>query len=141
MNQDNYNKKVLGAIEKLSGKVGDVSEAVQDLATQMDKRFDAVDKRFDAVDKRFEAVDKRFEMADKSVDNKINNLDKKIGKLRSDLIDHVTRQVGDAKDELKKVIKTDREKHKLFDLKVLNIFERNKLIDAEEVSVLKELLA
>lgn len=134
MMQDNHNKKVLGAIEKLSGKfdklsgkvetlsgkVGDVAEAVQSLATHMDKRFDAVDKQ--------------FEIAEKSVD-------KKIGKLRSDFIDHVTRQVGDAKDEIKKTIKTDREKHKLFDLKVLNIFERNKLANSEEIAVLKELVA
>ena len=118
--QDNYNKKILGAVEKLSGRVEDMAEAVQDLATHMDKRFDAVDKRFDAMDK---------------------SIDKKIGKLRSQVIDHVSRQVGDAKDELKKTIKTDREKRKLFDLKILSIFERSKLADPEEIAALKELVA
>ncbi len=128
------NKEVLKAIEQLSckvekmgGKVDDVAEAIQTLATHMDKRF--------------EAVDKRFEKADKSADKKIGILDQKIGKLRSDLIDHVSKTVGSAKGDIIKIIRSDREKHTLFHLKILNIFERNNLVQPEEVEALRELVA
>ncbi len=98
----------------------EVLEAVQVLATHMDKRFDAVDKRFDKVEKS-------------------------VGKLRSDMIDHVQRQVSNAQTAtvkiLTKEIRTEKERHKLFDLKVLNIFERTKLANPEEIATLKELVA
>jgi len=63
-----------------------------------------------------------------------------IGKLRSDLIDHVTKTVNNAKGDIVQSIKTDRERHKLFHEKVLNIFERSKIAEPEEVAVLRELV-
>mgnify|MGYP001566690317 CR=1 FL=1 len=116
------NNQILEAIEKLSGKVGDVAEAVQTLATHVDKRFDAVDERFNKVDER------------------VNKVDGQIGKLRSEMIDHVTRTVNNAKGDLVKEIRTERERAKLFDTRVLTILERNHLVQPEEVLVLRELV-
>lgn len=131
MAEDN---KVLKAIDKLSGKVGDVTDAVQALATHVDKQIERVRKdlggRIDKVDGRLDKMDGR-----------LDKVEGQIGKLRSDLIDHVERTANNAKGDIIKTIKSDREKHTLFHLKVLNIFERNNLVQPEEVDALKELVA
>lgn len=103
----------------------EILEAIGALATHVDRRFDDVKKD---MDKRFEIVDKRFE-----------GMELQIGTLRSNVIDHVTRRVEYAKDEVVKTVKTDRERHKLFHERILNIFERNKLARPEEIEMLKDL--
>lgn len=101
----------------------EVLEAVQTLAQHMDERFDAVDRKFDAVDRKFDVVDQT------------------IGKLRSDMIDYVGRTVENAKGEIIRAIKTDRERQKLLDTKILFILGRNKLARPEEIEAMQELLA
>jgi len=104
---------------KHSDKNNDVLEAVQELATHMDKQFEATNK-------------------------KIIQVEKSVGKLRSDMITHVQRQVSKAQSEtvriLTKEIRTAKERSKLFDLKILSIFERTKLANPEEIAALKELV-
>lgn len=97
---ENNNKEVLKAVEKLSGKFDHLSGKVEKLSGTVDHLSGKVEKLSGKVDDVSEAIqtlathmDKRFEAAEKSVD-------KKIGKLRSDLIDHVERTVGNAKGDI-----------------------------------------
>lgn len=91
---------------------------------------------------------------DKSIDDSQKKTTQQIGKLRSDLIDHVSRQISNSQTEMTKSfdkklestkkeiiseIKTDKERNKLFTEKLLIILERNKLVAPEELRVLKEL--
>lgn len=105
----------------------EVLEAIQTLATHVDKQIDNV---------RNEIGEVRGEIGDVRKD-----LGGQIGKLRSELIDHVTRTVNNARGDIIQSIKTDRERHKLFHEKILNIFVRSKLAEPEEVEVLRELVA
>ena len=87
-----------------------------------------------------EAIQTLSTHVDEQIDDVKKDLGGQIGKLRSDLIDHVTRTVSTAKGDLMQSIKTDRERHKLFHEKLLSIFERSKIAKPEEVAVLRELV-
>lgn len=97
-------------------------------------------------------MDERFG----EVKKEISGVKKDMGKLRSDLIDHVartvnnakgdmvahtTRTVNEAKTEIIKVMKTDRERQKLFNTKILTMLERSKIAKPEEAEALRELVA
>ena len=93
---------------------------------------------------------------DKSIADSQKKTTQQIGKLRSDLISHVSRQISNSeagmtksfdkklestKKEIISEIKTDKARGKLFTEKLLIILERNKLAAPEELRVLKELTA
>lgn len=101
----------------------EVLEAIQELATQVDKRFDVVHKEMGEL--RGEVGELRGDM----------------GKLRSDMIDYVGRTVESAKGEIIDTIKTDRERQKMFNVKILAMLERGKIAKPEEAAALRQLTA
>lgn len=69
-----------------------------------------------------------------------------IGKLRSDIIDHVDRKFNEANGELARVkneilamIKGDRERDVEFKIKIIEVLDRSKLLQNEEVPFLQQL--
>lgn len=94
----------------------EVLEAVHELATHMDERFN-------------------------EVKNDITQIRSDMGKLRTDMIDHVDRTVTKAKGEIIQTIRTDRERQKLFNVKILTMLERGKIAKPEEAEALRQLVA
>lgn len=67
-------------------------------------------------------------------------LNVRIGKLQSDFIDFVTRQINDAKGEIIRAIREQQARDRTFKQIVIGILERNKLADTEELEALRGLL-
>lgn len=63
-----------------------------------------------------------------------------IGKLRSDLVDFVSRQISDARAEIIKEIRAERERNRVFQTTVMEILERHKLARPDEIQLLRGLL-
>ena len=129
------NHEVLEAFEKLSGKVGDVAESVQTLATHMDKRFDGVDKRFGKVEER---IDKVESVVGNMRNDLMSAIDKSVLRAQDDITKALGKQLQEAKGDIVKEIKTERERAKLFDTRVLTVLERNKLVVSEEAVAMRE---
>lgn len=68
-------------------------------------------------------------------------MDEKIGKLRSDLIDHVDRQIEKAKSEIIAAINKRHEQYRLAFEKIMAILQRSNLAAAEEVKAVYEIIA
>jgi len=64
-----------------------------------------------------------------------------IGKLRSEFIDFVTRQIQDAKVEILKEIREQKKNENMFRTTVIDILERNSLADSDELTLLRGLVA
>ena len=109
----------------------EILEAIQMLSTHVDEQVHSV-----KTELKTEIGDVRKEIGEVRKD-----MTSQIGKLRSDLIDHVERTVNNAKGDIVQLLKTDRERHKLFHEKLLSIFEYNKLAKPEEIAMLRELVA
>jgi len=75
-----------------------------------------------------------------SEERMIQHMDHTIGKLRSDLIDYVSRQIGDAKAEIIKEIRAARERDRIFRTTVLGILERNQLARPDEINLLRDII-
>lgn len=69
-----------------------------------------------------------------------DELNGRIGKLQSDTIDFVTRQINDAKGEIIRAVREERERDRVFKRTVVEILERHHLASAEEVDILRGLL-
>lgn len=67
-------------------------------------------------------------------------LNVRIGKLQSDFIDFVTRQINDAKGEIILAIREQQARDRTFKQIIIGILERNKLADTEELEALRGLL-
>ena len=63
-----------------------------------------------------------------------------IGKLRSDLIDYVSRQIGGAKAEIIKEIRAERDRERIFRTTILGILERNQLARPDEIQLLRDII-
>jgi len=123
----------------------EILEAIQMLSTHVDEQVHSVktELKTEIGDVRKEIGDVRKEIGDvrKEIGEVRKDMTSQIGKLRSDLIDHVERTVNNAKGDIVQLLKTDRERHKLFHEKLLSIFEYNKLAKPEEIAMLRELVA
>lgn len=67
-------------------------------------------------------------------------VDKRVLRAQEQITGALGKQLQEAKQEIIKEVKTDRERHKLFNLKVLHIFERSKIAQPEEVAAMRELV-
>lgn len=117
--------------------------AIDDLVIAVKSGFDGVDENFRTVDKRFKSMDKRFESMDKrfgSMDKRFESMDKRLGELEYNLKSYLDDKLADTKGDIIAVLKGDREKDKIFKLKLLTIIKRNKLANEGELKVMLELI-
>lgn len=116
MLEDQDIKQIRGVVKEevspLREDIGELGEAIQALSSHVDQGAEESEK----------------------------GLHDQIGKFRSELIDHVSRTVNDAKGDIIQILKTDRERFKMFNSKVLTILGRNKLAEPEEAEAMRELV-
>ena len=93
-----------------------------------------------AIETAKEDLEKKFNERIDSVESGLIGVNNRIGKLQSDAIDFITRQINDAKGEIIRAIREERERDKLFKRTIVEILQRHNLADAGELDFLRGLL-
>lgn len=107
----------------------EIRNEMDDLAVITKSGFDEVDKKFEGVDKRFNEVDKRFE-----------GIDKRFGEVEYHLKSYIDDKLADTKGDIIAAIKGDKDRDKVFKIKLLTIIKRNKLAKESELKALSGLI-
>ncbi|MFH1233922.1 MAG: hypothetical protein V1649_04740 [Patescibacteria group bacterium] len=122
----------------------------QSFDVKFDKKFKELDLSFDVkFDVKF---DKKFKKLDKSIDVKLckfaeevilpavsNIVSGEIGKHRHEMKNYIDSKLMENKGDIISFIKGDKERDKNWKFKIINILERKKLANPQELKILTNL--
>lgn len=106
-----------------------------ELTEFLSEKFDKIDERFDEVNEKIDTLDKKVDTLDKKTSRIEENLDS-LAIIANDGFIEAQKDRNRIESNLTSVIRMDKERNSEFHIKVIEILEKNKLVNKKDVDYL-----